>query len=101
MFLNGLDVARLEQLGDQAGPAGLVRRPGAAAAVCVEILVEQNVVPKVRVVLQLRAVAEHRPAVPLVTKEETAQAACHLNGDLINREQLSGTGWAHELEGVA
>jgi len=41
--------ARLQQLGDQAGPAGLVRGPDAAAIIAVKIFVEQDVVLEMRV----------------------------------------------------
>src|SRR6516225_1740434 len=53
LYLRGAAIvfaaAGLEQLGDQAGPAGLVRRADAAPSVAVEILVKQNVIPKLRV----------------------------------------------------
>ena len=58
---NGLLPPRLQELGDEAGPAGLMRRADAAAGVAVEVLVEQQVVAEVRVGLQLGALAE-RPA---------------------------------------
>src|SRR5262249_56742126 len=43
--------ARLQQLGDKPGPTGLVRRADAAPRVAVEVFVEQQVIPEVRVVL--------------------------------------------------
>src|SRR5262245_4002438 len=59
--LIGFAAARLQQLRDQAGPAGLVRGAHPAPAVAVEVLVEQDVVPKMGIALQLRLVAENRP----------------------------------------
>ena len=42
----------LEQFRHQAGPAGLVRRPDTAARVAVEVLVEQDVVPEMRIAVE-------------------------------------------------
>jgi hypothetical protein len=47
-----------------------VRGADAAARVAVEALVEQDVVPEVRVAVQLVVVARHRPAAGRVTQEE-------------------------------
>ena len=46
-------LARLQELGDQAGPAGLVRGAHAAAGVAVEIFVEQDVILEMRVGLRV------------------------------------------------
>ena len=45
--LLGLAAARLQQLRDHAGPAGLVRGAEPAPGVAVEVLVEQHVIPEV------------------------------------------------------
>ena len=75
-----------EQLGDQAGPAGLVRRADAAAGVAVEVLVEQDVVAEVRIGLQLRSWSPktgRRPSRP--SQEEPRQAARQFVGHLVDR----------------
>jgi hypothetical protein len=64
---------RLQQLRDQARPAGLVRRAHAAPRVAVEILEEQQVVAEVRIVLQLRAAAEDRPLSRRVGQEDARE----------------------------
>src|SRR5262249_35678930 len=52
---------RLQQLGDQPRPTGLVHGPDAAAGVAVEVLVERDVIAEVWVGLQLGVVAVHCP----------------------------------------
>src|SRR5262245_58972311 len=62
--------ARLQQLGDQAGPPGLMRRPDAAPGVAVEVLVKEQVVAEERVRLQLLLTAEHRPSAVAAAQED-------------------------------
>ncbi len=50
-----------EQFGDQAGPAGLMRRADAAAGVAVKVFVEQNVILEMRVRRELRMIFQHGP----------------------------------------
>src|SRR5262249_15851297 len=50
-----------EQVGDQAGPAGLVGRPQAGAGVAVEVLVEGDQVVPSGIALEELAIAEHGP----------------------------------------
>src|SRR4051794_41675342 len=69
----GLGSAEREEVRDQPGPAGLVRGADAAAGVAVEVLEEEQVVPEVRVVLQLRVAAEHRPPPVGPAQEEAGQ----------------------------
>ena len=52
----------LDQLGDQAGPPGLVAGAEAGAGVAIEIFVEQDEVAPVRIGLELLAIAVDRPA---------------------------------------
>src|SRR5215813_5729540 len=44
---------RLQELGDQTGPSGLVRGPDSTARVAVEVLVEVDVIAELAVLLQL------------------------------------------------
>src|SRR5258707_1280177 len=48
---------RLQQLGHESRPSGLMRRADAAPRVAVEVLVEEDVVAEVRIVLHPRVVA--------------------------------------------
>jgi hypothetical protein len=53
----------LDQFRDDTGPAGLVAGPKARAVVSVKILVEQNVIPPVRIGLEfLRAAVNRTPS---------------------------------------
>ncbi len=70
----------LQQLGHQAGPAGLVAGAEAAAGVAVEVLVEQEVIAEVGVVLEQLDVAEDRPAPVGVAQEEPRQPPRQLVG---------------------
>src|SRR5687768_7169927 len=92
---------RLEQLGDEARPAGLVRSTDAAAGVAVEVLVEEHVVAEMRVVLHLRVVAEDRPPAAPVLEEDVAEPVAQLAGDLLQAEEVAGAGRAFDAEVVA
>ena len=59
--------------GDDAGPAGLVAGAEPGAVVAVEVLVEEQQVPPVRIVLELLRAAVHRPAALLVLQEDAAE----------------------------
>src|ERR1041385_9367436 len=52
---------RLDQLCDQPGPAGLMRGPHSAAGIAVEVFVEQDVVPKMRIGRELFVISQDRP----------------------------------------
>src|SRR4029079_14380178 len=73
---------------DEAGPSGLVARAKARAVVPVEVLVEQHVIPPVRVFLEFRRAAVHGPAAMLVPLEDTCQAVGNVVCDL---EQIHTT----------
>ncbi len=62
--------ARAQELGDQGRPPRLVRRSHAAAVVAVEILEEEQVIPKMRIPLQDLAVSENRPPSVPVAQEK-------------------------------
>src|SRR5918995_3958106 len=96
--LFALAAARLQQLGDRAGPAGLVRGADAAAVVAVEVFVEQHVVPEVRIVLQFRMRAERRAPAVLVAQENATETTRERLGDLLDRDEVAGPGRALDLE---
>ena len=64
----------VDEVGDEAGPAGLVRGAETVAVVAVEVFVERDVVPEVRVVLELGVAAEDRPAAVRAAQEERTSA---------------------------
>src|SRR6185295_15428299 len=51
---NRLSGTRLQELGDQPGPSGLVRGADPTARVAVEVLIEVDVVAELAILLQLR-----------------------------------------------
>ena len=52
-------MAGLQQLGHQAGPAGLMRGADATAGVSVKIFMEQDVVLEVRIGREFRVILQH------------------------------------------
>src|SRR3954447_26038393 len=91
-----ISVARVEQqvllldhARDHAGPARLVARTDAGAVVTVEVLVEEDQVPPVRVLLELRGAAVGRTMAVAVPHEDADQAAGDLMRDLCQRHQPS------------
>src|SRR5262249_59435688 len=90
--------AGLQQLGDQPGPAGLVRRADAAPRVAVEVFVKQQVIPEVRVVLVFGRLAEDRPPAALVRQEDAGQAAGQLPGHALDGDEPAGACRALDLE---
>src|SRR5256714_4006482 len=72
----------INQRGDEARPAGLVRSAEAHACVAVEVFVEEKEVAPVRVVLKFCVPAVHGPSAFAVAREYTyesvGEAARHL-----------------------
>src|SRR5215207_9218878 len=90
-----------DQLSDQGGPAGLVGGAEAGAGVAVEVLMEEDVVPPVRVGLLERVGAEDGAAAVGAAEEDRDQAAGEVVGDLSEGEGIPGVGWALHEERVA
>src|SRR2546429_9418087 len=76
-------VTRHEELRHQPGPAGLVRGTDTAAGVAVEVLIEEDVIPVVRVGVSALIEAVDRPASVPICKEQPSQTAGDLLGDLV------------------
>src|SRR5262245_11016976 len=91
----------MEQLGDEAGPAGLMRGAGAAPRIAVKIFVELQVVAEMRVALQLGVIAEYRPFAVGVAQEQARQAALQLARHAFDGGETSGTAGTFDLEVVA
>src|SRR6185436_3703936 len=69
--------------GDDPGPACLMARAEAGPVVAVEILVEQEEVPPVRVLLKLPGASVNRPPSTLVSQEYAGQPVCDVLRDLV------------------
>src|SRR6266540_6872214 len=78
----------LQELGDQAGPAGLVAGADAGPAVAVEVLVEQDQVAPVGIALEQLEGAVDRPASVTAAQEDAGEAPRQLGRDLPQRHRL-------------
>ena len=76
--------ARLEQLGDQARPPGLVRGSEATAGVAMKVLVKKDVVAKVRILLDPMIVTARGAPAIRVDEEQSRQAAFQLDGHVVD-----------------
>src|SRR5215469_16889032 len=70
-----------DQRRHQPGPSGLMTGADASAVVAMEIFVEQQVIPPVVIVLELRSAAEHRPPARLVAQKDPSQPIGDFAGD--------------------
>src|SRR5215467_2556846 len=76
----------VDKVGNEPGPARLVRSAAAAAVVAMEVLVEEDVVIEIGIGLEL-FVGSKNGAPPVgTTKEELYQAATQLIGDFVERQ---------------
>jgi len=65
----------LNQLRDKTSPAGLMTRTDAASVVAMEVLVEQNQIPPVRIRLERLVLSMHGPSSVSAAQEGASQAA--------------------------
>src|SRR5690242_17266761 len=70
-----------DEAGDTAGPTCLMAGADPRAVVTMEILVEQEIVPPVRVALEFPATAEHR-APSTIGQKDACQPIGDLSGNL-------------------
>jgi hypothetical protein len=81
-FLNQL----VNKVGDEAGPARLMRRAASAAIVAVEVFMEEDVVLEIGILLELSIPSEDgAPAVGVTTKN-VYEAATQLVSDFVERQ---------------
>src|SRR5690348_10982708 len=71
----------VDQAGDQSGPSGLMAGAQSCAVVPVEMLVEEQVIPPVRIGLELLRAAEDRPPPAFVAFEDSDQAVGDAGGE--------------------
>src|SRR5262249_29423536 len=67
--------ALLHQLGDDAGPSGLMAGSYPSTGIPVEVFVKQDEVTPLRICLELFEIREYRPAALVVLKKDTGHAA--------------------------
>src|SRR5688572_24394112 len=90
-----------QELGDEAGPARLVRCTDAAPGVAVEIFMKENVVAEVRVARELLVGREHGTPAALVLQEQPGQAARQFVRHFGDAEEDAGAGGALDAKIVA
>ena len=90
----------MQQKGDKAAPAGLMRRAEATPAIAVEVLVEQDIVAKMGIILQQSAAVEDRTPARGIPKEKPRQARGDVVSDLAQRHHTSRSGRAFQREVV-
>src|SRR6516225_10446188 len=91
----------LDKQGDNTGPTRLVTGPDAGAIVAMEVLVEQEIVPPVRISLEFSGAAKNRPAAAPVLQEDAGQAIGDLVRHLVQVHDIARTGRALDFEVVA
>jgi hypothetical protein len=91
----------VDEVGDEACPPGLARGAEAASILAVEVLVERDVVAKMRVVLELGIAAEDRPAAVGSPQEQGRQPSREFVGDLAEAHLHPRAGGTFDLEVVA
>ena len=97
----GLLAALLEELGYQAGPAGLVVGAQAGAGVAVEVFVEQNRIAPVRVGVETTVGAVYGTAAGFVLERNARETTRDFGGDFPQREHLAAAGGTFDFVIVA
>src|SRR5204863_6552190 len=82
----------LQELSDQAGPAGLMACADARAVVAVEVFVKQNEVAPVRIVMIAAVAAVHRTSAVFILEEDARQPARQFGGNFPQRDVAAGAG---------
>ena len=90
-----------DEVGDQRGPARLVRGADTTAGVAVEVLVEGKQIVPVRVGLEEVDVAEDRAAAALVVEEDRNETAGEVVGQDGQGDLASGAGGVLDEDVVA
>src|SRR5262249_21211571 len=91
---------RLQKLGDQPGPSGLVRGPDSTARVAVEVLVEVDVVAELLVLLQLGIERVHRSHAGGILQEDPRETLRQLLRHLIDCEKTARAGRALDAKPI-
>jgi len=94
-------VAAADHVGDQPGPAGLVRGADRGPVIAVEVLTEDEVVPPGRIVLQQLGPAEAGPPAVRSAGEDRDEPVGQVAGDLVQGELDARPGRVLDRELVA
>src|SRR5579871_235740 len=86
----------LNELGNQAGPAGLMARAQARAIIAMKIFMEEDVVAPMLVALQERIAAVERPPAAFIAQEEVDEPVREVIGNRIQRQILPRAGGAFD-----
>src|SRR5581483_10294032 len=100
-FISAPSLAADDEVGDEAGPAGLVRRAETGPGVAVEVLVKQDRVAPGRILLEQRVPAEHGTTSVGAAQEQRDEPRRELGVDLGERQLLAGPSRALDREGRA
>src|SRR6266545_5588011 len=82
--------ALLQELGHEAGPAGLVTRADAGAVVAMEVFVEEDQVPPVRIGLEHLEAAVHRAPAVRTDEEDAGEAPRQVGRHVPEGHRLPG-----------
>ncbi len=93
--------AGLQEFGDEAAPAGLMRCAHAAPVVAVKVFVEEDVVLEVRVGGELRVILQHGALTVLAFQEQPREPVGEFAGDFVDGQEFPRAGGAFDLEIVA
>ena len=88
-MLRKTSLIRLEKIGNQPCPAGLVRCSEAAAVFAVEVLVEKNVIPKIWIIPHFLGIVEDWSVFGLVFKKNPRQATGEFVGHFADGQEPS------------
>src|SRR5262245_4372798 len=97
---NRVSGTRMQELGDQPGPSGLVRGPDSTADVAVEVLVEVQIVAELTILLQLRIERVHLSHAGGILQEDSRKTVCQLLRHLIDREKTARAGRALDTKAI-
>jgi hypothetical protein len=92
---------KLDQFGDETGPAGLVTSPQASAVISMEVLVEHHVILPMGISLKFLRASVDRPPPRLVAQEDPGQPMGKLPGYLEEIHRVARTSRTLDLEVVA
>src|SRR3989442_13201965 len=96
-----LTTCLLQELGHERRPTCLMARAKPGARVAMEVFVKKEQVAPLRAALSALVDAVHGPRAVGAFQEQAGEPARQFGGDLPQREQVAGPGWAFHFEVVA
>src|SRR6516225_1800842 len=89
---------QVEQRRDKPCPSRLMAGAKPGAILAMKVLVEQDVIPPLRVFLEFLGASVNRPPVIFIAKKDAGQAQRNLLRHLKQRHVFSGTSWTFHFE---